>query len=300
MGPSQLDVGPGRCRGCGAPLATAHCPTCGDVAWSERDRSLWGYVVEGAVALFGADSTLWRSWGLLLAKPGELSRRDRDGPRLGLLRPLQLYLVCALGYFVLFPWTGVGSFVSTLESQRTRQVYSGVVAPTIERRIVQELERGAVESEDAASAALAERFDPAFKAHSRRWLVAFVPLITIGLALFARTRRHGVLSALRLATEFGSFQLLGFGVLFPFALSGFAWGMRRLGGEERLERLPQGDWIELLFLACVLLWWFLALGRARGYPWLGRTLRATAMTFWTLVSLVTYRFGLFWATMWSL
>ena len=98
--PSEEQVHAAACPNCGTPLTGPYCVTCG-----QKDQLLrlpvYRFVNDAVKEYFGIDGRLWRSLGLLLFKPGRLTREYFEGRRARYLRPLRLYLTATLLFFFL-------------------------------------------------------------------------------------------------------------------------------------------------------------------------------------------------------
>ncbi len=90
---------PPRCANCGAPAGEAFCARCGQ---SQHDyhRSMRSIAGEALDALAGWDAKIPASIGLLLARPGRLTTEFLRGRRARYLRPLRLYLMLSVAFFV--------------------------------------------------------------------------------------------------------------------------------------------------------------------------------------------------------
>jgi hypothetical protein len=87
-----------RCLNCEAPLPDPRprfCGACGQET-NIRPPKLGEFVQQFGGAYFSTEGALWRTLGLLLAKPGELTRRYLAGRRKHYVLPLRLYLTISL------------------------------------------------------------------------------------------------------------------------------------------------------------------------------------------------------------
>ncbi len=89
------------CANCESPLYGQYCASCGQRA---RDRmiSLWEMVREASEILTSLESRLWRTLGLLLVRPGRLTRDYLLGRRARYIPALRLFLGLSLLFFFLF------------------------------------------------------------------------------------------------------------------------------------------------------------------------------------------------------
>ena len=77
----------------GVPLR--FCPQCGQET-RVRPPTLWEFVQQFGGAYVSTEGALWRTLGLLLARPGELTRRYLAGQRKHYVLPLRLYLTISV------------------------------------------------------------------------------------------------------------------------------------------------------------------------------------------------------------
>ena len=95
-----MAVAAAHCRNCHVPLAGPYCAACG-----QRDvppnPTFGEFAADAWDALVSVDGKLFNSVRLVLARPGELTRRYLAGHRAPYLPPLRLYLACSLAFFVL-------------------------------------------------------------------------------------------------------------------------------------------------------------------------------------------------------
>jgi len=91
---------PRSCRNCGAALAGAFCPVCGQEDREVR-RPFWRILGQFARALFDLDSRVYRSLFLLYTRPGFLSGEYVQGRRARYTPPLRMFLVLSISFFLM-------------------------------------------------------------------------------------------------------------------------------------------------------------------------------------------------------
>ena len=94
--PPSADVR--RCRNCGAPAPGEFCPACGQET-KLRLPTLREFLREAAGRYVALDGRFWRTIGLLLFRPGRLTREYLAGRRRRYVRPARLYLFSTLVFF---------------------------------------------------------------------------------------------------------------------------------------------------------------------------------------------------------
>jgi hypothetical protein len=86
------------CLNCGTPFGEPRpnfCPVCGQEA-TIRPPTLGELVRQFGGAYFSTEGALWRTLGLLLFRPGELTRQYLAGRRKHYVLPLRLYLTASV------------------------------------------------------------------------------------------------------------------------------------------------------------------------------------------------------------
>jgi hypothetical protein len=90
------------CKSCGNPFTGLYCNQCGEKVIEPKDRSLRTFLSNILLFISFADSRFIRTLWLTIKNPGFLSKEYADGRRMKYLRPLQLFFILNLVYF-LFP-----------------------------------------------------------------------------------------------------------------------------------------------------------------------------------------------------
>jgi len=90
--------GTGACLNCGAELTGRWCAQCGQRAAPVRP-TLHELLHEAVHEIAHVDGKLIRTAGLLLFKPGELTREFLAGKRVRSVTPVRVYLLCSVLFF---------------------------------------------------------------------------------------------------------------------------------------------------------------------------------------------------------
>ncbi|WP_342119356.1 DUF3667 domain-containing protein [Pseudoduganella sp. OTU4001] len=91
------------CANCGTPVTGNYCPNCGQKG--HLHKSVLHLGEELIHGLLHFDTKGWRTLPLLVAKPGELTRRYIDGQRTRFVSPLALFLFMMFFMFFVFSLT---------------------------------------------------------------------------------------------------------------------------------------------------------------------------------------------------
>lgn len=95
----------GACLNCGTELVGAHCHSCGQAAHLHRTIGAFLHdLMHGALHL---DGKTWRTLPMLVARPGELTRRYIDGERMRFVSPMALFLFSVFLMFAAFQAVGL-------------------------------------------------------------------------------------------------------------------------------------------------------------------------------------------------
>lgn len=290
-----------RCADCDAPLCGPYCAQCGQRRFDDRDRRLSALLGEFWHELTSLDGKLWRSLAALGFRPGRLTREWFDGRRSRWSRPLTLFLVANLLYFLAPALTDfnlpfvdqvpgrlgaqlVEADAADAEARRARrlgydgQLHSPLTAAWVERRVA-----ARAASRPGYSLADYERaYDRESESISKLLIVVHVPLLALALlALFPDRRRYFAehfVAALHLFT----FLLLvvQVGVMPAAALLGAAGE----AGAAGARILPYA------WLALVVVHFALALARAYGAgPWRAGASALALLVALAAAHLVVYR-----------
>jgi hypothetical protein len=87
------------CRNCGTDAPLKFCPECGQET-TLHPPTLREFVHEFVGHYVALEGALWRTLGLLLCRPGRLTREYLDGRRRRYVLPLRLYLTASFLFFL--------------------------------------------------------------------------------------------------------------------------------------------------------------------------------------------------------
>jgi hypothetical protein len=89
------------CKNCKQKLEGKFCHHCGEKIVEPKDFSLKTMFVQVVDGLFNIDSKIFRTFKYLLFKPGSLSLKYVEGIRQPFMKPIQLFLVSNILFFLL-------------------------------------------------------------------------------------------------------------------------------------------------------------------------------------------------------
>lgn len=208
------------CPSCGAPFGERYCTLCGEKRLTPEDRTVRRFVADALGTLTNLDGTFWRSFKLLLVRPGALTLAYLRGERRPYLSPFKVFVLCNLVYFFVQPFTGYSGLNTPLDSQRLQQFYSQ--AAQIDALVRHRL--GAEALSEAAYAVRYEayrgRFDARSSTYARTLIFLLIPLYALALKAVLPQRLYA--DHVVLAAHFLAWQLLvvmsAFLLFYQFAL----------------------------------------------------------------------------------
>lgn len=95
----------GACLNCGTQLLGAHCHECGQKA--HLHRTVGGFLHDLLHGALHLDGKVWRTLPMLIAKPGELTRRYIEGERMRFVSPMAMFLFSVFLMFAVFQAVGL-------------------------------------------------------------------------------------------------------------------------------------------------------------------------------------------------
>ncbi len=102
------------CQSCGAKVEHIYCGNCGQKNDDLR-RSLWRLIGESLGGIFAFESRLWRTWGVLLLKPGEVAHAYANGARTIYSPPIRVYLAVSFMFFGFLAITETNLFALSIQ-----------------------------------------------------------------------------------------------------------------------------------------------------------------------------------------
>ena len=98
--PPQSLAASNPCLNCGTNIQLTYCPECGQPE-IDSDPTLREFLHELAEEFLHWDGKLFRTFRLLITRPGELTREYLAGRRVRYISPLRVYLTCSVLFFFL-------------------------------------------------------------------------------------------------------------------------------------------------------------------------------------------------------
>ncbi len=278
----------GTCGNCGNTLDGRFCSQCGEKRISVEDYSLRKVVHEVAEDFVHLDSKILRTLKALLTMPGFLSKVYFAGGRSRYTKPLTLFVVLNIFFFVVQPHTGLLSYgYSQYLSEQSRGN---------ERR--REMVREKLLESREPEKDYAIRFNSRLQEQKKSMLIFSVPMLAIAmLVLYFRKRRFYV-EHLVFAIHVYAFLLIALvlTVGMMVALMAVISPLFGASGLEYAKMIESEAGLSLILGSALFTYIFLGLRRAYQDSRAGAAIRAAGMTFVILILTGFYHDLLFYAT----
>ena len=123
------------CKTCGNVFTGIYCNHCGEKVIEPKDRSFKSFIGNFLTAITLADNRFLKTLWLTIKNPGFLSKEYANGRRVNYLRPLQMFFVLNLIYF-LFPTLQL--FNARLQTQMYYLFHSPIARALVNQRLTDE------------------------------------------------------------------------------------------------------------------------------------------------------------------
>jgi hypothetical protein len=275
-----------RCVSCGRPAGTPFCPHCGERRPGDREYSVVHFAHEAAAAVTNTDGTLLRTLWTLVRRPGELTAAYMRGQRVGYMRPLQLFLLLNLIFFLVARWSSV--FDTPLLTHMNAALHDEIATRAVNARLA--TRRITLDEYRVA-------FDNASGTQAKSLVILMVPMFAAIVGIVNVRRR-------RYALQHLVFSLHAFSVLFLILLTvavavevPLKWWARARGIDLHWQVTDQT--VSSAVILAFGTYAALALRRAYGDGRAAAIAKAAALCVALGLVLFAYRFVLFFTVFWA-
>lgn len=183
------------CKSCGNSFTGYYCNQCGEKVILPQDRSLRTFMSGILVALTFADSKFFKSIRHVVLRPGFLSKEFAEGRRVNYLRPMSLFFLLNLVYFI-FPI--IQLFSATLRTQ-LNSFHGKYGVATLAAKMTE------MGIRDIGSFALV--YDQKTGGLAKMLVIVYAIIVSLPLNLIYRTRNRYFTDHVGLAVELVCFNL---------------------------------------------------------------------------------------------
>ena len=277
-------VGVEPCVNCGTAMASPFCAQCGEKRASDRRYSLLHFGEEIIESFAQLDGTFFRTLKTLIARPGELTAAYMRGQRSRYMKPLQLFVVVSIAYFVVSFATNVRTFDTPLRFQIQPRAN---IARMVEQRVAER---------HTTMAQYAEIFDRTSTTQAKTLVIVMVPVFAVLVAAVESRKRRYALQHVVFALHTYTALLIILMVADLLALPPLS-GLLHVGA--RLLR-TNADMVFSLIALCGMFGYLLpSLVRAYGDSRPIGTIKTIVLLSGMVVILLAYRVLLFYTAFWA-
>ena len=279
-----VEVDPVRlCPTCEQPAPDRFCSACGEQILVRPDYSFRGFLIETLNVFTNLESNIFRSFSLLITKPGLLTVEYFKGRRKLYLKPLQLFIFCNVIFFLVQAFTGFNALRTPLWVHLNRLPHS-----TLARRMVE----GSLPNSGLTYKQYESRFNGAIETQAKTLVFLMIPMFALALKLIYLRKKEYFVKHLVFSTHFYSFYLLmvaGVYLLVRLIINLFS------ASSEYFNDLG----ITAIVLSCSFVYLLLGVRRAYESSWLMSAVRSLGLIVVVMIAIQLFRAILFFTTFYT-
>jgi hypothetical protein len=180
------------CKSCGNAFTKTFCNACGEKVLETKDRTFKSFL---ANFLAVADNKFLKTLWMIIQRPGFLSKEYAEGKRVNYLRPLQLFFILNLVYF-LFPLLQL--FNTSLRTQMYLRTHSSLVREMIFNKIG---------NDKLVMEGYSLMYNEKSTGLAKLLIIVFVLLASLPMMIIYRRRNRYATDHVTLAVELTAFNL---------------------------------------------------------------------------------------------
>jgi hypothetical protein len=273
------------CKTCANTFQGRFCNRCGEKVIAGHERSIM-YFLEGSFhTVTHIDGKIFRNLKLILLNPGMLSKKYAQGIRQPFMKPIPMFFVANLIYFLLPIFE---TFNTSFHSQMRLQAYSDWIRPFAAEKI---------QKENISEEAFALKYNTKTSTLSKLLLIIFVPMFALVFAGVNYSRDRYFADHMLLALEFMCFVLFYTTIAWSFLLVGFVYAAEVVG--ISVKYVFEDEWTFLVPMIFVFDFYYLIRAERTFYdhPWWRSVISGAVILAIMPVIVLFYRFLLFQVTM---
>jgi hypothetical protein len=277
------------CTNCGAVASKHYCANCGQKQRTPHELRITHFLAHALEEFTHLDSKIFRSVAYVLFRPGKLTAEWIEGRERSYVRPLQLFLVMNVVYFLFLQIFPVNTFTTPLAIHYYDQTYSPLIRPIVDSR---------VKNAHVSFERFSEVFDEAAKLQAKSLVIVMAPMLACVLALLTIGARRYYVEHLVFSLHFYSFFLVmvsGVALIF-FSLG--RWFVPKIGISN--ESISWDHTFSLFALAVMAWYFFSALRKVYDFSWPRIAISAVVLSCTAGVLVFVYRFILFFTTIYTM
>lgn len=183
------------CKNCGHVFSGVYCNLCGEKVIEPKDRSFKNFLGGFLTALTLADNKFLKTLWLTIKNPGFLSKEYANGRRVPYIRPLQMFFVLNLVYFLV---PVLQLFNTSLRTQMQFLFHSPWVRSFVKERIL---------TEGISLEGFSLIYNGKTAVLAKLLMVVFVWLASLPLSIIFRKKNRYFTDHVALSVELASFNI---------------------------------------------------------------------------------------------
>jgi hypothetical protein len=180
------------CKSCGNSFTKMYCNACGEKVLMAKDRRFRTFIRD---VLAFTDNKLLKTLWLIISKPGFLAKEYAEGRRVNYIRPLQLFFILNLIYF-LFPLLQL--FNTSLRTQMYLRTHS---------KLVRDMVFSKIGNDRLVLEGYSLMYNEKSTSLAKLLIIVFVILASLPMMLIYRRHNRYFTDHVTLAVELTSFNL---------------------------------------------------------------------------------------------
>lgn len=274
------------CKSCGHAFKGLYCNVCGEKVLEAKDRTFKSFLQNILLAITFADNKFVKTLWLVVRNPGFISKEYAEGKRVNYIRPLQLFFILNLIYFLFTP---LQLFNTSLRTQLYLRTHS---------KLVQSMVFSKVGRDTFQLQGYELMYNEKSTGLAKLLVIVFVVVAAVPMAIIYRKRNRFFTDHVTLAVELTTFNLAVNAILLSLflMLTNMVMNLTHLGWQKYIDDLT----LTIVFILTNTYFLFAA-GRTfynqRGFMLLVKIVLGLLGLF---VALEIYRLILFLITFWSL
>lgn len=273
------------CKSCNTPLQGDYCHVCGEKLLRPEDKSAKKWLADLLSNIWMLDGKLFKTLKYLLLKPGKFARDYAEGIRKPYVKPLNLFLMVNVLYFLT---SGFDTFKTSLNTHINGMPYGSLIEAVVENKY--DDHEGSNEMYQAYEA----RYNTKSSEVSKLIIIVLAPLLGLLYYFLFRGRGLFLSDGFNLALQFWTFftfsVLLILPRIFRLLINLFGRNAFLINGSSEYFLTTI-----ILGLSGIYLYFQLSWMESKKSILLGKT-AIVIVAFLPL--LFVYRFILFWVTFW--
>lgn len=194
------------CQSCGAELNGKFCSNCGEKKFDRKDLTFKKIILQFIDGLTHFDSKILSSVKLLITKPGLLAKEYCSGARVKYAKPLQMFFIINVVFFIMLSFATINTFTTPLSLQmnttKHRELATSMVEHKLDKENIQPVEY------EKRLEEYSKKFDVKVNLYSKSLIIIIAPLFAFILYIVFINKRRLYVESFIFSLNFLSWLLL--------------------------------------------------------------------------------------------